>query len=131
MAIVRKRQASSQDGFTLVEVLVSIMLSAIAVIGIIALYRVQTAASGFSRRATEATVIAEDQLERLRTIPAVATVVTPTDVDEQGFPIVGGFFRRSHSVTPNVALGYADITVTVEWTEDSVRSVVVRGKRKL
>ena len=107
------------------------MLSAIAVIGIIALYRVQTAASAFSRRATEATIIAEDQLERLRTQPApvVAQAQAFETVNEQGKPIVGGFFRRAWTNTPIAATNYVDIVVTVEWTEDNTRQVVVRGRR--
>ena len=107
------------------------MLSAIAVIGIIALYRVQTAASAFSRRATEATIIAEDQLERLRTQPApvVAQVQGFENVNEQGQVVGTGFFRRSWSNTPVVATNYVDIVVTVEWTEDNTRQVIVRGRR--
>ena len=124
----RNRQ---QAGFTLVEVLVSIVLSAIAVIGIIALYRVQTAASAFSRRATEATIIAEDQLERLRTQPApvIAQAQAFENVNEQGKVIATGFFRRAWTNTPVAATNYVDIVVTVEWTEDNTRQVVVRGRR--
>jgi prepilin-type N-terminal cleavage/methylation domain-containing protein len=124
----RNRQ---QAGFTLVEVLVSIVLSAIAVIGIIALYRVQTAASAFSRRATEATVIAEDQLERLRTqaAPLITTAQPFENVNEQGKVVAGGFFRRAWSATPVPLTTYVDLVVTVEWTEDSTRQVIVRGRR--
>jgi type II secretion system protein I len=126
--VERNRQ---QAGFTLVEVLVSIVLSAIAVIGIIALYRVQTAASSFSRRATEATVIAEDQLERLRTQPAPAIPQAQAfeNVNEQGKVIAGGFFRRAWTNTPIINTNYVDIVVTVEWTEDNTRQVIVRGRR--
>lgn len=128
---MRQVPRAGQAGFTLVEVLVSIVLSATAVIGIIALYRVQTSASGFSRRATEGAVVAEDQLERMRTMPAVATLVGPELVDERGKVVVGGFFSRTWQITPQPAFGYADLRVTVTWTDDVPRTITVIGRRSL
>jgi Tfp pilus assembly protein PilV len=125
---------SPSAGFTLVEVLVAIILSATTVIGIIALYRIQTSASGFSRRATEASVIAEDHLERLRTLPPVGPTGPIVElVDERGVVTAGGFFTRSWTITPGVIaasqLGYVNISVTVTWTDDVARSITVLGRR--
>ena len=44
-----RKPKAKQAGFTLMEVLVSLVLGAIAMIGVIALYRASTNASSFSR----------------------------------------------------------------------------------
>ena len=122
-----RRRKATQGGFTLMEVLVSLVLGAIAMIGVIALYRASTNASSFSRRSTEASVLAQDKLERLRTeVP-----VTGSDggtIDETGKLVVGAPFTRSWTVAP---VGqYFDINVTVGWVDEGAnKTVVVRGRR--
>ena len=77
MVIARRR--SGQGGFTLMEVLISLVLGAIAMIGVIALYRASTNASSYSRRSTEAAVLAQDKLERLRTEAPLSGTDGPID----------------------------------------------------
>lgn len=109
------------------------MLCSISVIGIVALFQVQTNASGFSRRTTEATVLGEDQLERVRTQPAptVATTATQTGLDANGKVVAAGPFTRTWTTTPSSDGTYSDITVTVSWSDDDgpARQVVLRGRR--
>lgn len=127
---MRKQRARRREaGFTMLEVLVSIMLASIAMLGVVALFRVQTAASSFSRRNTEAAVLATDQLERLRTVALTGTTVTGSQasLSETGRVVTGGVFTRSWTVAP--ATGYYDITVTVAWVDNGNKSVVVRGRR--
>ena len=60
------RQEDSQQGFTLVEVLVAILL---LTVGLLALARMQTGAvagNAFGNQVTEATFLAQDKLEELR-----------------------------------------------------------------
>jgi Tfp pilus assembly protein PilV len=64
----------SEAGFTMIEVMIAMLLTAIAMIGIIALFMTQRKASGFSRHTTEATVLAQDKLEQLRTLCVPATL---------------------------------------------------------
>ena len=120
------RRKSEQSGFTLVEVLVSLILSMIAMVGVIALYRSQTNASSFSRHNTEATMLAEDQLEKLRTQNTLGSATT-TNLDETGK--TGGPFTRFHEVKAGTA-EYDEIEVTVSWTEEgSAKSVKLLGRR--
>jgi len=89
---------------------------------------VETRASGFSRHSTEATVLAEDQLERLRTAapPSVTTSGSQTGIDERGK--TGGIFNRSWTTT--VGSSYYDVSVTVNWPEDgTTRQVILRSRR--
>lgn len=118
-----------ERGFTLVEVLVSLVIMAVAVMGIMGLYKSQTGASAFSRHTTEAAVLAEDKIEKLRTLGTAAAQAgsDATAVDPQG--VAGGIFTRSWSEVLQTA-DYADITVTVTWTDDGVpHSMTMYGRR--
>ena len=116
----------------MVEVMVAFLLTAISTTGLVALYSIQTHAGGYSRHSMEATELAQDQLERLRTqiAPATTTNGSQASLDSKGKTATNGTFTRAWTVTPNAA--YCDITVTVSWSDDGVsRSVVMRGKRNL
>ena len=120
-----RRNRRSQLGFTMVEVLVALALTGIAVSGLLALYARATAASRYSRRATEATVLAQDQIERLR---ATGTTIngTQSNIDQSGNP--GGMFTRTWTVTSGAA--YADLSVTVTWDDEGdERTLTVRSRR--
>ncbi len=114
----------------MIEVMVAILLTAIATSGIIGLYIVETRASGFSRHSTEATVLAQDQVEILRTNRVVGGPITTVGIDEHGN--AGGMFTRIYTVTAGAspAQPYDDLLVEVKWTEDGVtRSVILRSRR--
>ena len=87
---VRRRRR--QVGFTMIEVMVAVLLTAIATSGIIGLYMVETRASGFSRHTTEATILAQDQMEILRTSKVLGSNVTQSNLNERGTTggILGG-----------------------------------------
>jgi prepilin-type N-terminal cleavage/methylation domain-containing protein len=115
----------NQRGFTMVEVMVALALTGIAASGMLALYFRTTEAARYSRRATEATVLAQDQIERLRATRESVNG-TQTDIDPSGKP--GGPFTRSWEVVEGAA--YVDITVVVTWDDDgSSRSTTVRARR--
>lgn len=116
----------------MVEVMVAILLAAIGTAGIVALYMSTTRASGFSRHSTEAAVLAEDKLEKLRTMSVAAmSTGSPETVDATGKVVTGGYYTRSWTVTAGAS--YYDIVVTVSWLEDSptARSVTMRTRRNL
>ena len=122
-----RRQRDGQAGFTMIEVMIASLLMAIAMAGIIGLFMVQTRSAGFSRRNTEASILAEDKMESLRTQTA------PFSGLESGLVEPGGsiaMFDRRWSVTPNAS--FIDYNVTVSWLEDGVpRSLTLISKRGL
>jgi type II secretion system protein I len=117
-----------QGGFTLIEVMVAILLTALTVIGVLALYRVETRSSSFSRRETEAAVLAQDKLEELRTHVAAEETGSDTPTDQL---LGASVFSRDWQVqTSTTDPSILDITVTVKWDDGGVnRSVEVRGQR--
>lgn len=121
------RRNRSQAGFTMIEVMVAVLLTAIAVIGVVGLYRVQTRSSGYSRFATEASVLAADKMEQLRT----ATITTAFTGSETGLDArgqAGGIFDRAWDVTADGSGWH--LQVTVGWDDDGTnRSVVLHSLR--
>lgn len=122
---MRKRR--KQAGFTMIEVMVALLLSAIAVIGMIGLYRVQTRSSSYSRRSTEAVILAGDKMEQLRANAAPLTG-GPETIDASGGSAAGPFTRRW---TVNTTTSRHEITVEVDWDDDgttrTARIVSYRG----
>ena len=116
-------------GFTIIEVMVAILLTALTVIGVLGLFRIETRASSFSRRETEAAVLAQDKLEELRTFIAPAGALTAFDepVDQlSGIKL----FRRDWTVSTTADASIYRIEVVVSWDEDGVsRNVTVSGQR--
>lgn len=114
----------------MIEVMVAVLLTAIATSGIIGLYMVQSRASGFARHQTEATVLAQDQLERLRTVPDAIDGADALALDSSGQP--GGIFTRSWTIAQGAVPTYYDIIVTVAWDEDNdPKTVIIRGRRNM
>src|SRR3954469_23334093 len=85
-----------QRGFTMIEVMVSILVTAIAIIGIVSLYMAESRASAYSRHTSEASVLAEDGMEKLRSL-SVPVNSNLSAVDELGGGT--GIFDRASTVT--------------------------------
>ena len=120
---------SRQGGFTLIEVMIALVLTAVAIMGIVALYITETKASGFSRHTTEGAVLAQDKVEQLRTQGNMVAIgpIVEANINERG--LAGGIFTRTTTVTP-VGGNYANITVTVTWGDDGIaHSVAVKARR--
>ena len=128
MTVVRDgTNRRSQAGFTMIEVMVSILLTAIAASGVMALYMIQTRASGFSRHSTEAAVLVQDEMEQLRTSTTTGTA-TVASLNERGKVVSGGLFTRTYTVTTGA--GFDEMVVSVSWTEDGVaKTVTMRSRR--
>ncbi len=108
------------------EVMIALLLTAVAVMGILGVYLGQLRASSYSRHTSEAVILAQDKLEQLRTQAAGSTSGSDLNIDERG--VATGVFTRSWTVA--LASGYADVVVTITWSEDgTARQFVLRGRR--
>ncbi len=117
----------------MVEILVALTVAAIAIIGIMALYMTETKAGGFSRHSTEASVLAQDKIEQLRTQGnAVPSSTTEALINERGGLPGTGIFNRISTVT--VGANFASIVVTVNWNDEGLttaHSITVQARRDL
>jgi prepilin-type N-terminal cleavage/methylation domain-containing protein len=122
----RRSRGPHERGFTLIEVMVALLLTAVAVMGLLGVYMAQARASSNTRHSSEAAVLAQDKLEQLRTQAGVAGSGSEASINERG--IATGVFTRRWTVT--LGAGYADVVVTITWSEDGVaRQFVLRGRR--
>lgn len=114
-------RASAQAGFTLVEILVSLVVLMIGVTGILTMQMSSMKGTSYSRHATEAIVLAEDKLEELLSVdPASAPFANGSDpiggIDAQGNnpPVSGVAYTRNWAIAGNPL---ATITLTITWQE--------------
>lgn len=122
----RLRAPAREHGFTLIEVMVALLLTAVAVMGLLGVYTAATRASSYTRHSSEAAVLAQDKLEQLRTQIAATVSGRDANIDERG--VATGMFTRTWAET--LGSSYADIVVTIAWSEDGVaKQFVLRGRR--
>ncbi|MCA9679719.1 MAG: prepilin-type N-terminal cleavage/methylation domain-containing protein [Kofleriaceae bacterium] len=123
-----RRPRRGDAGFTIIEVLVALTVMAIGLVGVLALEKGAVQASGYSRRATEASVLGEDKLEELRTV-AIRSVVGGSDrVDAAGTATTDGPFTRTWTI--DWISDTADLGVAVSWEEpDGSHQISFRTKR--
>ena len=112
---VDRKRRGQQGGFTVVEVLIALLVLLIGMAGMLSLQLTAMKATGFSRHATEATTLAEDRLEYLRTAPVASLTSGSDQVNSQGDVVSTGLFTRTWTVTPGTEL--TTITVAVTWQE--------------
>lgn len=116
-----RARAGNERGFTLIEVMISILLTVVAVIGIMGLYRVQARSTGFSRHNTEATVLAQDKFEQVRALQNGASGLCGTPCVEANLNERGGspgIYTRTTTINPISGLIVGTVQVDVQWDEE-------------
>lgn len=125
---VTRRRVDRRRGFTLIEILVALVITVLGLMAISAMYVSNAQGTSYARHATEASVLAEDQLEMMLTTPSANLVGGFDQVDEHGIAVASGGFTRVWSVAWDGDL--ARIAITVTWREgDSDRELVFRTLR--
>lgn len=114
-------RARRDRGFTLVELLVSMMLSMVGLLGLMGLQLVAIRGNGASRNFTEATALAQDRLETVQSIQlASLTNLSETNLGATpNAPVAQKIYSRQTTVTFPAA-GQANITVDVSWQDPNL-----------
>jgi prepilin-type N-terminal cleavage/methylation domain-containing protein len=106
LMMIHKRQ----DGFTLIEILVSISLLTIALLGLCGATVMAMKGNSLSQMSTKATVMAKDKVEGLKNLN-YSQVMSGSDTLE------ANYYTRQWTVTNNIPVTDAKtIAVTVSWT---------------
>lgn len=106
--------SATDRGFCLVELLVATVIFLIGAVGLLTLLTTTIAANTHSRNVTEATQLAQDQIELLRD-QAWNTITAGSDT--------AGAYSRSWTVDTATTPGAAEVAVTVGWAERGGRQV--------
>ena len=116
------------EGFTLIEVMIALSVLLIGMLGIAAMLVTSIDANENNKRATEATYLAEQQMDIFRGTPysAIPTTMSPTDTANNTYINVEGnktpgqselcCYTRWWVVVPNSTDTLKDITVYVKWS---------------
>lgn len=115
---LRQKIATSQNGFTLLEVLVAIVILTIGLLGTAGLTTGVIRGNHYSKNLTSATAAAQTQLESVKSSGyANATAANfPNDTVTMG----GMTFTRTTTVTnSSPAANMKTVSVTVSWTESN------------
>jgi Tfp pilus assembly protein PilV len=110
-------------GLTLIEVMIALLVTTIALLGALATVGVTTRGANFSRSATEASVLVQSTLEQLVSLPTGTTggalpAVPPqpeTLLNANGTTIPPGIYTRTTQWTQTAQR--RQVTVTVGWTD--------------
>jgi type IV pilus assembly protein PilV len=110
------RRSGPEQGFTVLEVLIALSILLIGILGLLSMQLSSMRAAAFSRHATEATAIASDTMESLRTVALDSLVYSaPHPVDAQGIDDDDGAYTVTWG--PIINGSETSITVTVTWQE--------------
>jgi len=105
-------------GFSLVEVMIAMLILAIALLALAGLMVTTTRNSSFGGHMTEASTFAQDRLEQLRVSPW-AGVVAGNDTIQGSTGIT---YTRNWTVTPNGDGNQRWVSITLTWTDPTKNS---------
>lgn len=107
-----------ENGFTLIEVMVSIVILAIGLLGLAPMMAISITGNAFANEATEATVLAQDKIEELKNMTAFASIPLSDSVavDAQ-YTLVSRVDDTASDGT--VPVGVYKIFVRVRWVDQA------------
>ena len=120
---IKVKNSLNSKGFTLIEVLISLVILAISLLALAGLMTTSTRNTASGGRLTEAATFAQDKLEELRAMSWESIPLNQTSADS---PISrpGIQYDRSWTARPNASnADIKEIDVTISWTDATSHSL--------
>lgn len=108
------------SGFSLIEVLVSLVILSISLLALAGLMTMTTKNNSFGGHVTEAATFAQDRLELIRATPYVNVV---SGNDQITGATTGIVYSRNWNVVANAANTLKTITITINWNDQINHSI--------
>jgi prepilin-type N-terminal cleavage/methylation domain-containing protein len=113
------RLGATPSGFTFIEVLQALSLSAIGLLALSSLTMGTIHANAKARRMTTAATLAQAQMEAMRNLAYGAIVEGSNQVTEGGVT-----YTRSWAVCTNCPIqGAREVTLTVQWADQGTQTI--------
>jgi len=111
-------------GFTLIEVLISLVILSISLLALAGLMVTTTRNSSMGGHLTEAATFAQDRLERFRAVRPQTDI--PEGANNDQVPGASGIvYTRTCTVRTNATSTLRTITITVTWTDSIPHSITI------
>ncbi len=115
------RQKTGENGFTLLEMLIAVIIMAVGLLGMAALQGTAMMGNTFGGMNTEATALVMDKIEEYRHTPYGNIAEGTTTDSNLG---TGSFYTRATTVQFHTPINdVKTVTVTVSWTSPTPHSV--------
>lgn len=111
----------NEQGFTFIEIVAGLLVLAIGLIAIASMQITSIRGSAFSSHMTQASILAQDQLEYLKNLPFDHPDLNSGIHNED--QIVETIFSREYEVVEDSANSLKRITVTIRWNDHGKHSV--------
>jgi prepilin-type N-terminal cleavage/methylation domain-containing protein len=119
MTLRRAMPRSGEDGFTFIEVLQALSLSAIGLLALSSLTMGTISANAKARRITAAATLAQAKMEEIRNLAYTAVADGSDEVTDSTV-----HYSRSWTVCTDCPIqGTKEVTMTVRWREQADRTV--------
>jgi prepilin-type N-terminal cleavage/methylation domain-containing protein len=106
-----------KKGFTLIEVLISLIILSIGILAVAGMQITSIRGTAFSNNLMQASVIAQERLEFLKSLPLNDVSL---DTGDHNDPPDVGIFKKGYRADRNLSPNYVQITYTVSWVEKDV-----------
>ena len=119
---MEKKLYSNKKGFTLIEVLIAIVLLVVGLLGTAGIMTNTMQQNNYAARRTEATTVAQDELERILALPFTHTDLTDL-TDTTAAPVTITYpdpIDYPDAITTDYTLGY---TVTTLWSDSAAKEI--------
>jgi type IV pilus assembly protein PilV len=109
----------NEKGFTLIEVMISMVILAIGILGLAPLMVLSIYSNTYSQDLTQATAVAQDRIEQLKNQGNFLVMpYTETTPNVNGSPYNRSIVVDNTSTDGTVPAGVYRIKVTISWTDD-------------
>ncbi len=111
----------NQDGFSLIEILIGLIILAVGLLAIGGLQITSIKGNFFSNNITQATILAQDKLEYLKHLSYTDSNLNVGQHNEGTIP--NTIFTRQYNVLEDTGNNMKTITVTIQWMDRGNHSI--------